>query len=233
MKALWPASLHFHEQTRTVDASSVNGQQTPTGRLPCPISIPCRQGLSHFPSKMAKHGRQWKWQRLSVSRPVEGFCIASWLQDSLGPFVLASVHDTKRLMLRSLLMAAGSMLQPGTPGRGSLKASAPQLRGQGLLFCGLRVRMSIASGIAEVCHTNAEVGDHNGRVNMRCKAGLKPREINLICCTDCLCWPHVYGLAERCTMDMYIVRDPHQQCLQTLALPKKHLRRSAMRAFTQ
>ena len=40
MKALWPASLHFHDQTRTVDASSFIGQKTPTGMLPRPRSFP-------------------------------------------------------------------------------------------------------------------------------------------------------------------------------------------------
>ena len=89
-------------------------------------------------------------------------------------------------MLTRLLMAAGSLLQPGTPGRGSLKASAAQLKGQGLRFCGLRVRMSIASGVAEACHTNAQVGAESGGLNVGCegKPGGFSSESDSNRCTD-------------------------------------------------
>ena len=82
-------------------------------------------------------------------------------------------------------MAAGSLLQPGKPGLG-LKASAPQLKWQGLLFCGLRVRMSIASGIAEARHTNAQVGDGSGRLNGGCEGRPEgfSKGSDSFCCTN-------------------------------------------------
>ena len=57
-----------------------------------------------------------------------------------------------------MLVAAGGPLQPG-----GQEATSSQLQGQGLLFSGLRVRMSIASGIAETCHTKAQVGEATAR----------------------------------------------------------------------
>ena len=60
-----------------------------------------------------------------------------------------------------MLVAAGVPLRPG-----GLEATNSQLQGQGLLFAGLRVRMSIASGTAETCHTKDQVQSQSIRSSM-------------------------------------------------------------------